>query len=96
MMVLHWPCEHCACLIATLQYSIRHKGKAAAWRMDGYSKADMNFACPQLLKDKSIDDVSMHRRAEALMEIAQIFEVSTLPVEKDFEMGCEQHLQLAV
>ena len=34
------------------------------------------MACAQLLKDKSIDDVSMHRRAEALMEIANIFEVS--------------------
>ena len=34
------------------------------------------FRVLQLLQDKSINDVSTHRRAEALLEIAQIFRVS--------------------
>ena len=42
--------------------------------------ADSSCLCLlQLLQDKSIDDVSTHRRAEALIEIAKIFEVSTDP-----------------
>jgi hypothetical protein len=32
--------------------------------------------CMQLLTDRSIDEVSTHRRAEALYEIAEIFSVS--------------------
>lgn len=32
--------------------------------------------CVQLLHDKGIDDMSLHRRAEALMAIADIFRVS--------------------
>lgn len=34
----------------------------------------------QLLTDKSIDEVSTHRRAEALYEIAEIFSVSLCPM----------------
>ena len=36
--------------------------------------------CTQLLTDKSIDEVSTHRRAEALYEIAEIFGVSLCPM----------------
>ena len=39
----------------------------------------------QLLHDESISDVSIHRRAEALYEIADIFNVSPIAFTLEFQ-----------